>query len=363
MLNSEKRILEDELYELEYELEDALSEVDQLRDENERLNRSLGVLPSDPSSLKGRRPASTRKSKSSDLNLSPPVVDENSLTEPKIEIPDQKPSQPNRPSTRPAPMAPAVPMTFISPVQEPPNEPQLLSLLAPEINQSIPSSVSSGPERLALEPTDPRITQVYLDPLLTGGSDFDRQPGDDGLAIVLQPRNQENQFVPLAGPISVVLIDPTQDQASARVARWDLEARDIEQAIQASNTDPGIRLRLPWPNEAPPTNRLQLFVRYETVDGRKLEASREIFITLPGQFSQRWTPRSTGRPRVLVANQSVTHRTANAALAVETKSSSPDTPADVQTATHSEDVDAANDRSSPSATPPGKSTPSWQPQR
>jgi regulator of replication initiation timing len=348
MLNSEKRILEDELYELEYELEDALDEVDQLRTENERLNRRLGTLPSNGSSVPSRRSESSKKSSSPKLDLAPPMIDEGLLTEPKVEVPGQEPRRSEPTRSKPAPMAPSVPMTFISPVDPPSAEPSLLSLLPPEADAKLSSQVSSGPERLAVEPTDPRVTQIYLDPLLTSGSDFDRQPGDDGVIVAVQPRNQENQFVSLAGPISVALIDPTQDQATARVARWDLEARDIEQAIRASN-DPGIRLRLPWPNGAPQNSRLQLFVRYTTLDGRKLEASREIFIALPGQTSQRWTPRSSGRPRILASTETTTHR--DQPIPTEPPTTN------LQPASHSQDIDSTLDDISPSAPP------AWQPQR
>ena len=63
--------------------------------------------------------------------------------------------------------------------------------------------------------------------------------------------------------------------------------------LAASSPDRGIKLEVPWPAAAPTSNRLKLFVRYETADGRRLQADRDVFITPPGQALSRWTPRST----------------------------------------------------------------------
>jgi hypothetical protein len=49
---------------------------------------------------------------------------------------------------------------------------------------------------------------------------------------------------------------------------------------------------------------MQLVVRYVTIDGRTLEADRELFLTLPGQITQRWTPRST-RQATMAATREV----------------------------------------------------------
>jgi hypothetical protein len=362
MLNSEKRVLEDELYELEYDYEDALDEIDQLKSENARLRQIPGASSVAPTTRPSRRTESPKKSTSPNLDLAPPMIDEGMLTEPKIQLPDAKPNSKAAPPSRPAPMAPGVPMSFLEPSSSSNDEePGDLTLSQPGRAPRPLSSVTSAPERLPLDPADPRITHIFLDPLLTGGSDFDRQPGDDGVVVALETRNHENRFVPLAGPISVVALDPTQDQEHSRIARWDLNAHDIEQVIRASSSDPGIRLRLPWPSGAPQNNRLQLFVRYETVDGRKLEASREIFVTLPGQFSQRWTPRSPGQTRILVANQNSIQ--APKRPADPTADPLKDAPLPVQPASHTDSVDAALDQSSPSAEVPPIKSRQWQPQR
>jgi hypothetical protein len=164
-----------------------------------------------------------------------------------------------------------------------------------------PPPVRPGAARFnppVLQPDDPRITHLYLDPARTGGSDFDQQPGDDGIAVQLEPRNEADNFVPLAGPLTIVALDyARRDEGdAARIARWDLDAKQVNQVLRNDGQNRGIQLRLRWPQQPPQNSRLLLAVRFTTADGRQLEARRDIFVTPPGQVSQRWTPRSPRNP-------------------------------------------------------------------
>jgi hypothetical protein len=134
-----------------------------------------------------------------------------------------------------------------------------------------------------------------LNPLLTGGADFDGQPGDDGLCVVLEPRNAADQCLPLTGAVSVVVLDPSRQGDAARVARWDFDAAAVQQAVHRTPSTRGIKLELPWPAAPPANSQLKLFVRYETPDGRKLQTDRDIVLTSTGQLAGRWTPRPPGR--------------------------------------------------------------------
>ncbi len=53
-VNAEKRLLEDQLYELQFDYEAKIDELEQLREDNARLRQGDGVLPSD-----SRRPSSS----------------------------------------------------------------------------------------------------------------------------------------------------------------------------------------------------------------------------------------------------------------------------------------------------------------
>ena len=134
---------------------------------------------------------------------------------------------------------------------------------------------------------------MFLNPQQTRGADFDGQPGDDGLRIVLEPRNAGEDFVSEAGTLSVVVLDPDRQGDAARIARWDFDQSATRQMLAATSPGRGMKLEVPWPAAAPTASRLKLFVRYETTDGRRLQADRDVFVTPPGQAISRWTPRST----------------------------------------------------------------------
>jgi hypothetical protein len=287
LMNAEKRALEDELYALEFDYEDAVHELEKLRKENENLRGSAG-LPQRGSAPAPRRNGSSSGKDSSNQksDLMPPMVDEGMLVEPRIEMPSNQPSR-----DLPRPNNNAVP----------PDAPPTLPGAPPRSSKrpdegKTPVSLEEPNRAWSLEPGDPRVSHIFLNPLLTGGSDFDRQPGDDGIVVVIEPRNREEKFVPLAGPITVVVLDPEKTPEQGRVvARWEIAANTAQQALQNTATVRGIQLKLPWPDSPPTINRLHLFVRYVTVDNRDLRADREVFLTLPGQFSQRWTPRAATR--------------------------------------------------------------------
>jgi hypothetical protein len=158
-------------------------------------------------------------------------------------------------------------------------------------------AAAAEPLPKAAAPPDERVTHIVLNPQLTGGADFDGQPGDDGLRIVLEPRNAADQFVPQAGEVSIVVLDPSRQGEAARLARWDFDAADTQRMLARDKAARGIKLELPWPAGPPATSRLKLFVRFETADGRKLQTDREVAVTPPGLVIHRWTPRPPERPR------------------------------------------------------------------
>lgn len=250
VLTAELRTLEDQLYELEYdyerqalELEDAKEEIERLRGDSSRrreATRSRGVDEEEP------------------FDLSPP------------------PEEPGEP--------------FMPDVDFLPED-----LPAPTENGGGGGDPPPIEAPTLIQPADPRITHIHINPRRTGGANFDLKAGDDGITLVVEPRNAASEFVPLAGPISVVLLDYEKrgNDDEARLGRWDLDAQQVERSMTNNDLERGVHLQLAWADKKPVGSRLLVAVRYTTADGRKLEAQRDVFVTLPGQLSQRWTPRSS----------------------------------------------------------------------
>jgi len=140
-------------------------------------------------------------------------------------------------------------------------------------------------------PADARVQEVVLNRVLTGGYDRDGRPGDDGVMVVIEPRNAAGQFVPIAGELSIKLIDPRElTPAQQTFAHWKLTRKQAAAKLRRSLLGRGVHLELAWPSRPPRADEFELQVVYTTADGRKLNAEREIHIDPPRAASARWTP-------------------------------------------------------------------------
>lgn len=272
MLNAEKRQLEDRIYELEYDHEKALKELERQRSKAK-----------DKSGSK----TTTRKA-------APEKIQE---TE---ESPEEEPQGPKVEFPKGF-NAPTDKQTSALELNAPANRSQGKVRLASAKKaaeeepggESEDQAANAAAPPAASEPTGgtQRVDYIYLNPRQTGGQDFDQQAGDDGLSVLIEPRNRDGEFVPQPAKVSIVVLDPTKSGAAARVGRWDFEKDVAAKVLRNSPLDRGLHFRFPWPAEPPEHERLQLFVRYWCDDGRKLEAERLITVRVPGQNSQAWARR------------------------------------------------------------------------
>ena len=81
---------------------------------------------------------------------------------------------------------------------------------------------------------DAHVTHIVLRGEVTDGYDFDERPTDPGLLVVLEPRNAAGDYVALAGPVSIVVLDGEVAGDEARVARWDFDAAAARRFIRRS---------------------------------------------------------------------------------------------------------------------------------
>lgn len=270
MLNAEKRVLEDRLYETQYDYEQALAELETLR-----------------GGAKGGRKPESRKRASDSARPS---------TEPAQDEPPEDSGVPKE--------APELPKIELPPgVEEGKRQPPAPGVMrqASTVKDASPG-VATKPRALnddelaaaIVSALDQRVESVHLNPRLTGGADFDGQPGDDGICVLVEPRNRSGDFVPEAARISIVMLDPARSGEAARIARWELDAEAARAFLRTDSLDQGLLLRLPWQEALPQGNRAHLFVRYFAADGRKLEADQEIETKSYERIAQSWTPRRDG---------------------------------------------------------------------
>lgn len=150
-------------------------------------------------------------------------------------------------------------------------------------------------QAIALDPRadNRRVDRITLNRTVTGGYDRDARFGDAGVTVLIEPRDVHGQLAPAAAPVSVVVLDRGRTGDAARVARWDFTAEQTATLYRKTPYGEGIYLEMPWPGSPPDRSRLHMFVRYTTKDGRNLEVSHEVDVSLPTQRQQAWTAITT----------------------------------------------------------------------
>jgi hypothetical protein len=243
MVEQEARMLEDEVYSLESQLASACSAREALQQENEDLRRQLS---GGSGSGGGMTPPARELPSSGGSRRSAPTTEAPKLEAPSIELPE--------PSSTP-------PDTLI-----PGNEQ--------------PVTPGAG----AMGALDRQPVELKINKRMTGGLDRDRAGGDEGILVLVEPRDDQGKLTRVPGAVSVVLMDPSQTGEASRVARWDFQAHEFEKHFKKSPFGTGLEYELKWPKEAPTARDLMLFVRYISPEGTKLTSDTPLAIRLAGDY-------------------------------------------------------------------------------
>jgi len=249
VLERELRVHEDPIYALEDELDDLQTMLHSTRHENLLLRKKLGLVShsDDPLPHREQAPSLPRRSTRPSSESMPEPV----LEAPEVEIPEFQP-----------------------PVIDPlPDMPQVIP--GSDVPEVEPAPGTPGGNRTTTRPTSDvsragRVERITLNKLASGGDQRDGLVGDDGLMLILEPRDARNQLIEATGDIRVILRDPSREGPQSFVAGWEFSAAEAALLFQRGRIGRGIYLELPWPAEPPTSRSLELSVRFVTVDGREL---------------------------------------------------------------------------------------------
>lgn len=272
VLYQEIRELEDEVYTLEDMLDQYESKLASSRRANQALRReaSGGGNSGDPSRS------------SIPQTFQPPQIDFVPPSSPDTDAPAYVPSReslPEPPKTQPldAPNF-EMPAPDVDPLNDPQVRPSAYYELYPEEGGSGGGAGRLLQRRLQKEEeiTDYIVDHITLNRQLTGAHNSDRHPGDEGVYIVVEPRNKADQVIDVPGKLTIVVTDPGQRGPEGRIARWDYSMEESADSFRQSIFGRGMHLELPWPGEPPQSEELDLYVRYITDDGRRLIAEKKV---------------------------------------------------------------------------------------
>lgn len=279
LLERENRDLEDALFQAQYDLEVSREQSQASRERQgpaDRNERSVG-------------PTIPERADDSPLDveqLQPPSVELGPRSAPLDQLPEKfrLPQQSDPPGLPEAPPFEAPPAILPEPSLTPPDNGPTGGL---KMHGEQSATLHNVPKLPLVD--NNLVARVAIDPKYTGGLDADGNLGADGIVAAIQPRGEDGRLLRAAAPITIVVLDPALEGESARVARWDFTVDEVAQAYHRSSTAQGLQLKMLWPDKPPVNNRLHLFVRYTTGDGRSCESDNRIEVDLPGRPVQEWS--------------------------------------------------------------------------
>ena len=118
----------------------------------------------------------------------------------------------------------------------------------------------------------------------TGGRDDDGLPGDEGLQVVMVPKDEEGTAVKVPGRATVTAFEIAKEGIKTPIGKWEVSADQLKKTWKSGLLGGGYTVPLQW-DRAPTTTRIRVVVRFTLSDGREYEADRDANVTpLPGMI-------------------------------------------------------------------------------
>ena len=124
-----------------------------------------------------------------------------------------------------------------------------------------------------------RVTNLMINPLLTGGFDRDGEPGDDQLTLVFAPHDNQEKPIRLPGTVECELVDPAQLSDQQSLGVWAFDRQQTAAAWQSILGSSAYRFELPWQTR-PQAENLELRLRFRSAHGERFELTSPVKISL-----------------------------------------------------------------------------------
>jgi hypothetical protein len=114
----------------------------------------------------------------------------------------------------------------------------------------------------------------------TGGLDEDKCPGDEGLLVVIAPRDVDDSIIKATGQARVTALQLTPEGLKLPLSTWDVSSTYLRRNWKTGLLSSGYYVPLPW-QVVPQSDRLRVVVQFQTPDGAFFEAERDVQVRLP----------------------------------------------------------------------------------
>jgi len=164
----------------------------------------------------------------------------------------------------------------------------------PASKPSTPDSavVQSSATLTKTKPVDPRVRQIDWHPTMCRAQNVDGKPGDDGLYLVLVPRNNAGEFVPSTGDLTIVIEETQSDNSVLRIGRYEYTAEELKEHLEPIGSAPGLHLPIRWNDQTPNSTSVDVYVKFTLSDGTTMVNRRTFPLRkLAASGPSNWTPR------------------------------------------------------------------------
>ncbi len=139
-----------------------------------------------------------------------------------------------------------------------------------------------------------RVAGVAFSTLMTGGTETDDQPGDDGLTVVLVPQDADGELVKVPGTVEIEAFDLSHPEGAQRIGHWQFDADNSHQYWHNGVIQSGYQFELPW-QDRPRSEKVLLHGRIVAADGRQFDTTHTIRIDPPeAALAERGSSREHG---------------------------------------------------------------------
>jgi hypothetical protein len=123
---------------------------------------------------------------------------------------------------------------------------------------------------------------------------------EEKLLVVVEPLSEQNEYIELSAPMTVLVEDADKEGSSASLGRWEFNALQTGRTLRESKMGRGIHLNLDWPRDLPLVDNLRVSVTYATLDGTQLEAEELLHSDSQKNSIAGWTPVAKSRQQTVV---------------------------------------------------------------
>ncbi len=114
----------------------------------------------------------------------------------------------------------------------------------------------------------------------TGGLDENNAPGDEGLMVVIVPKDEDGSAVKVPGRAVVAAWEVTPAGLKNPIGLWEISADRLRRTWKGGLISTGYFVAVPW--QTPPvSDRVRIGVRLVTSDGRTFETDRDVSVKPP----------------------------------------------------------------------------------